>query len=60
MRMESMVVVWEGAGFDYIGFGWMEGRSSALADLQLRFGVRQLYAGYLPLILDVGQWLLSS
>jgi hypothetical protein len=33
MRMESMVGSWEGAGFDYIGFGGMEGRSSAIADL---------------------------
>lgn len=29
MRMESMVVVWEGAGFDYSGVGGLEGRSSA-------------------------------
>lgn len=29
MRMESMVVIWQRVGFDYIGFGGKEGRSSA-------------------------------
>lgn len=49
MRMESMVVVWEGMGFDYIGFGGMEGRSSAnpAIRLTLRFGLQCF--GYLPL-----------